>query len=360
MDKISRHNNFDLIRLIAALQVLCWHSWEHFELPFDWLNKVVYFTRFFPGVPIFFTISGFLIYASFERNRLSVRQYFRNRILRIYPGLWCVVLFTLILMIGVGYLRMGQVFSKEIIAWLIAQMTILQTYTPNVLREFGVGTPNGSLWTIGIELSFYIFLPIFFLIKKMLNANSKSRSVLLIIIFFIASYAFNQYFFHKYASTELSNVLKLVKFSLLPYLFYFLLGCIIYVAWAKVQKWYVNKALYWALVYLIYIFVFSIWLHKYSPSYWPNLFDLISIIILSQLVISFAFTKPHIANILKGNDISYGVYLYHMPVMNTFIYLGYKGTVIGMILLFVVTICLAIFSWRFVEKRFLRMKVKYK
>ena len=46
-----------------------------------------------------FAISGFLISASFERSH-NLANYFRNRFLRIFPALWCVVLLTVL---GVGH-----------------------------------------------------------------------------------------------------------------------------------------------------------------------------------------------------------------------------------------------------------------
>ena len=43
-------------------------------------------TSLFLGVPVFFSISGFLISKSYENNRV-VREFALNRILRIYPAL---------------------------------------------------------------------------------------------------------------------------------------------------------------------------------------------------------------------------------------------------------------------------------
>ena len=51
-------NNFDLIRLFAASQVAITHASEH--LGFN--HPIIDAIAFLPGVPIFFFISGFLIY----------------------------------------------------------------------------------------------------------------------------------------------------------------------------------------------------------------------------------------------------------------------------------------------------------
>ena len=54
-------NNFDLIRLFAATQVAISHISSHLEIAIPGLS----FLSYFPGVPIFFFISGYLIYQSF-------------------------------------------------------------------------------------------------------------------------------------------------------------------------------------------------------------------------------------------------------------------------------------------------------
>src|SRR5689334_19790981 len=91
MEAGFKPNNFDLLRILAATQVLVVHSARHLGLakpPWWWLLEA------FPGVPIFFAISGFLIAASYERSS-TLRNYARNRFLRICPGLWCCVLATI-------------------------------------------------------------------------------------------------------------------------------------------------------------------------------------------------------------------------------------------------------------------------
>jgi peptidoglycan/LPS O-acetylase OafA/YrhL len=147
-------NNFDLLRILAATQVVLVHSAAHLGLGRPAGLSLV---EAFPGVPIFFAISGFLISASFERSR-DVRSYTRNRMLRIYPGLWCVVLATVLVatLFGFGFLHLRALF------WLACQMGGL-IYTPGFLRSFGMGSYNGALWSIPIELQFYFLLPFFYL-----------------------------------------------------------------------------------------------------------------------------------------------------------------------------------------------------
>ena len=151
---LNRNNNFDLIRLIAAFQVLLWHGAVHLKV-FDSLFVFLSLIFQFPGVPIFFTISGFLISYSLERNNFDLKKYFKNRSLRIFPALWVCTIFTAILLFLFGKMTV----LKDEISWFLAQISFFQFYSSPSLKSWGVGHPNGSLWSIAIELQFYLILP---------------------------------------------------------------------------------------------------------------------------------------------------------------------------------------------------------
>ena len=84
-NNIIVNNNFNLLRLIAAFQVMFVHANGYLanESDLSWcVTKILNFS----GVTVFFLISGFLISMSYAKNR-DLRTYIKNRILRIYPGL---------------------------------------------------------------------------------------------------------------------------------------------------------------------------------------------------------------------------------------------------------------------------------
>lgn len=359
MANIGRENNFDLIRLVAALQVVVWHMSEHLGVSSTILkNVIIHGMVFFPGVPIFFFVSGFLIYASFDRNK-SISQYFKNRTLRIFPGLFAVFLFTLAILIIFGYLDLGIFLKSQFWFWAFGQITIFQFYTPDFLRDFGVGTPNGSLWTIFVEFSFYLFVPLVFWFRSKFRLNATYVLLGLAIL----SIAFNIWYQHYFLFdvTEGSIFVKLMKISLLPYLFYFIGGALVYENWEKIKGWYINKGLFWLLLYAVYCCVFSVWLKLYVPTYWPNVWALLSTILLMQCVISIAFTNVTISRkILNHNDISYGLYLFHMPIINLFLFFGFQNDDKLMLWVLLIVNCLAYLSWRFIEQPALKMKSKTK
>src|SRR5579871_2179435 len=120
----SRANNFDLIRLLAALQVVLFHAREHLKIDYKGygLEPIFSFIAYFPGVPIFFCISGFLIYNSYKRNYNDIAKYFRNRFLRLFPGLWACFLVTLILLLLFRTLSLKDIVSNHsVLAWIGCQ-----------------------------------------------------------------------------------------------------------------------------------------------------------------------------------------------------------------------------------------------
>ena len=56
------------------------------------------------------------------------------------------------------------------------------------------------------------------------------------------------------------------------------------------------------------------------------------------------------ARALRGVDLSYGLYLYHMPVLNMLIFLGNFSAYGSLALAFVISALFAVLSWFFIEK----------
>ena len=146
----DKRNCLNLIRLLAALQVLYGHTIYHLDIDVSHIFTSI--IGFFSGVPIFFMLSGFLIWHSISRTP-SFLSYLKKRVWRIYPELWVAVVFELIVL-PLLYDQSIDWFQYGLFA--IGQLTIFQFWTPECLRGYGVGCPNGSLWTICVLIQFYI------------------------------------------------------------------------------------------------------------------------------------------------------------------------------------------------------------
>ena len=68
-------NCLNTIRLLAAIEVLYGHAFRHLQI--DAIPVLGDFIYFFQGVPIFFTMSGFLIWRSIGRSR-SLGEYLKS------------------------------------------------------------------------------------------------------------------------------------------------------------------------------------------------------------------------------------------------------------------------------------------
>lgn len=70
----------------------------------------------------------------------------------MYPELWCGVAVSLITI----FVLYDGVVLRDVGLLAITESIFMQFWTPDSLCGFGVGTPNGSLWTICVIVQFYI------------------------------------------------------------------------------------------------------------------------------------------------------------------------------------------------------------
>lgn len=330
-------NNFDLLRIFAATQVVFGHGLVHLniEKPVWW-----WVVNAFPGVPIFFVISGFLISASFERSS-SVVTYGRNRILRIAPGLWCVVLIT----IGVAAAFGFNFLNGSAAVWLLAQFSGV-IYTPHFLAGFGFGSYNGSLWTIPIELQFYFLLPAIYWLSRKSDHRTTYIAILWAIFTIIALMV--SYVFPPISEVPQEPILrKLLRYSFVPHVYLFLTGILLQRTAVYRSPWIAGKGIYWLVLYLAYEFLIS-----YSAGTY-----VLGMLLLGITTVSLAYTAPRLSDrILRGNDISYGVYIYHGLIINVFVELGLGGQMRHLQYLVALAYVSGYLSWILVERPFLRRK----
>jgi peptidoglycan/LPS O-acetylase OafA/YrhL len=131
----------------------------------------------YEGVAIFFLISGFLLYRPFLTARLtgrplSLRDYGRRRFLRIVPAYW--VALSVFLALGmVGGVNGGN--------WW-------QFYGFAQIYSFGtLGRGMGAAWTLCIEVTFYVALPVFVFLAARLGRRRTLLGGDIVLLFTLAS-----------------------------------------------------------------------------------------------------------------------------------------------------------------------------
>jgi len=182
---VRRIRSIEGARGIAALAVVGYHLNRLGNLGLGNLggdHSVLY--RFgWLGVPLFFLLSGFLLFRPFAHALLfeerwpNVRRYARSRFLRIFPAYWVVVTLTIVEPAGLyGQLHAS---NRPTSVWhAVANYTLI--YLP--LRVPAVVT---VAWTLCIEIAFYAVLPFFALGARRLvigTASANRRGVRLALL----------------------------------------------------------------------------------------------------------------------------------------------------------------------------------
>lgn len=344
-----KYNNFDLIRLLAATQVAMLHSIKHLEVPAGGYELLI---AYVPGVPAFFFISGFLISASWERNP-DPRLFFTNRFLRIFPGLWAATLLaiTTLLVFGSGIDISGNFATFAL--WVFSQSTIFQAWTPGFLRGYGVGAVNGSLWTIAVELSFYAFIPVLYLVFRAAGGGRKTAILLLIIVLsFVAQYLL-------YGNQDLIGetlFYKLVRASPVPWVGMFCCGILAQRYLPNIIDIVAGRMLYFLALYIVVSVITQVYPLPPFLRGTSNSMGVINYLAMVGLLLSIAYTNTGVSDrLLQRNDISYGMYIFHMPIVNVLVECGILGWT-GFFIALTATIAISSMSWLWVERPALRLR----
>lgn len=328
-------NVFDIIRYYAMFQVMIIHMVEHFKLHLPGILAIIFN---FPGVVILFSLSGYLTAASLDRNsrneKNNKKNFLRKRFLRIFPEYWMCVLINTIVIFMLYQIRPTL---KETLVYVITQFSCLNFYTGDWLRGYGVGAPNGSLWTILIELEFYVI--ILFVWRWLKHKGIMTWSFILIMLVGV-----------NYLSAIIGNdtfiINKLINCSVIPYLYMFMIGTFIY----RFRKNIFNYDRRWLIVINLILLCAYIFGGNYIIG---NYIFLIKGISLAVLTVNFGYLFNK--KIRIKIDVTYGTYLYHMVVVNAIIALRLKVNFIVMLVAVCISLGLGLVSSCF--SKILREKI---
>jgi len=293
-------NSINLIRLLAALQVFFGHANVHLKTSF--LPGVfLQFLNILNGVPVFFMLSGFLIWHSIA-NTQDLKSFCKKRVFRLYPELWGGVLVNFLL---IAALLVHQIQWIPYLAFQLTQGTFLQFWTPDFLRVYGCGTPNGSLWTICVMLQAYMVM---WFVYKLLHGKKLSWWIGSMLVSIGLSFT------PKLIAGRLPEILcKLYDQTFVPYFWLFMAGMLLSEFF---EKWIAFLKKYW------YLFALGAWALILLQWDVIGTYGILGSCLVAPAMIGFAYRFPKIA--LK-HDYSYGVYIYHMVVINVMIYFGITG-----------------------------------
>jgi peptidoglycan/LPS O-acetylase OafA/YrhL len=335
--------DIDGLRAIAVLAVVGFHAFPTSR----------WFSGGFIGVDIFFVISGFLISTillnNFQRNSFSLTEFYRRRILRIFPALTFVLISCLL----VGWITLFADEFKQIGKHAAAGVTFISNlvlWNESGYFDSSANTkPLQHLWSLGIEEQFYLIWPLILWVtyKRKINVLITITVIIAISfgwnIFVISGHPIEAFF------SPLTRFWELLIGSLLAY---------ITIRKSKNSNRNISPIASNLLsIFGIVILGIGFWLisdKKAFPGYWA-LFPTIG----AALIIaagSNAFINSKILSnrlLVWVGLISYPLYLWHWPIL-TFLRV-YEGTFREMstekiVFAVVISIFLAWVTYRFVEQ----------
>ncbi|TWS23990.1 acyltransferase [Tsukamurella sputi] len=137
-----------------------------------------FWARFEIGVPIFFALSGFLLFRPWVRllqdgtgHQPDLRRYAWHRFRRVVPAYWVVV----VLVYALGLVRHEPNPSGRGIDGLIRNLSFTQIYGFGHLR---VGLTQA--WSLAVEMAFYLALPLIGWVLTVLLCRYRWRPGLLL------------------------------------------------------------------------------------------------------------------------------------------------------------------------------------
>lgn len=157
--KAERVSSLTGVRAVAALLVMLTHAayttgkYTHGYIGLVWSRAEI-------GVPVFFVLSGFLLFspwvtaAATGDSPPSVRRYAWHRVRRIMPAYVVTVLAAYLLY----HFRTAGPNPGHTWEGLFRNLTLTQIYTDNYLYSF-LHQGLTQMWSLAVEVAFYIALP---------------------------------------------------------------------------------------------------------------------------------------------------------------------------------------------------------
>ncbi len=169
------------IRAVAALLVMATHAaYTTGKYTHGYVGLV--YSRMEMGVPIFFVLSGFLLFGPWVRAAAtggqapSVRRYAWHRVRRIMPAYVVTVLIAYL----VYHFRTAGPNPGHTWMGLFRNLTLTQIYTDNYLYSY-LHQALTQMWSLAVEVAFYVVLPLLAYLLLVVLCRRHWRPVLLLV-----------------------------------------------------------------------------------------------------------------------------------------------------------------------------------
>jgi exopolysaccharide production protein ExoZ len=154
-----RYQNIELLRFIAALAVVFFHSFGTLRAGvFSEIGPSPFTELGAAGVDVFFVISGFVILISLTRKHRTPVEFARDRLIRLVPAYWILTLSHLSILASVAILRGTEVPFD--FTWTIQSLFFVSQPLGSSLPLISQG------WSLEIEMLFYLLVGVGLVIKN--------------------------------------------------------------------------------------------------------------------------------------------------------------------------------------------------
>lgn len=343
--KLNRtDNNMDAVRYVLAFSVVVAH--------FNYLcgADIPWPVSSSTGVGGFFALSGFLIYRNFD-SRPILRHYVLSRALRILPPYFLIVLLCALLLAPLSQLPATEYFlSPQWWKYLGANLLFLNFLEPALpgvfdSPEFVTGAVNGSLWTMKVEWCLYLSVPVVAaLIRKLHRTPGTSSWLFAAIIAMSIGYTWLFQTLYWRSGHEIYAILGRQVFGQLSF---FYTGVLLFY---HLDSFLRHR---WVMLAILACGIAAMRI-------WPGTIVFLKPPVEGSLVIWFSMVGRWGHYFSRHDNVSYDIYLFHFPVIQTAVWFGLPS--IGQWPAFLICLAavsiLSLLSWNLIGRPFLRLKPK--
>lgn len=337
----ATQNNFNLLRLVFAAMVVAYHAtmlpgvaaWAPAEAAFGVLAEL--------GVQGFFVLSGYLVYASLERSA-SLRLYAEKRVRRLYPAYATVVIVCALAALAFSEAARADLAAVgAYLGWNLVFLNFMTPGLPGVFEANRFAEVNGALWTLKIEVMFYLVLPA---LAALLKRAGRHYWLVLAVIYVGAEVW--RIGLEAAGQARDDELLLQLSRQLPGQMSFFATGIALRMAPMD------GRRLQMAGMAGAGLLVLSLLFPVAEP---------LRAVGLGSLAIFLALGAPRTVEAARFGDLSYGVYIVHFPIIQTYTAAGLFATpLIGLGASLVTALALALLLWHGVEKPALRADSAYR